>query len=102
MIWRGLRNSFFSISSLCRRIIGYIVFPYEEVLEANGVKGKTLSNIRNLYGVFGYERIFGRTDIMNVLGITSSPASALISRMKNAKIIEPVKGLGKGRYRFVP
>lgn len=78
------------------------MFPYEEVLEANGVKGKTLSNIRNLYGVFGYERIFGRTDIMNVLGITSSPASALINRMKNAKIIEPVKGLGKGRYRFVP
>lgn len=78
------------------------MFPYKEVLEANGVKEKTLNNIRNLYGVFEYERIFGRTDIMNILGITSSPASALINRMKNAKIIEPVKGLGKGRYRFVP
>lgn len=70
-------------------------------MKKNEVKGKTLSNIKKLYESFGYEKIFSRSDVMDVLAITPSPASVLINRMKIADIIKPVRGLGKGKYRFV-
>lgn len=53
----------------------------------------------NLYRAFQLEHIFSRQDVMK---ITSSPASVLIKKMKVCGIIEPVKGIGKGRYRFKP
>lgn len=56
----------------------------------------------NLYRAFQLEHIFSRQDVMDVLKITSSPASVLIKKMKVCGIIEPVKGIGKGRYRFKP
>lgn len=77
-------------------------FPYELILEENNIKGKTRKNMVNLYRAFLLEYIFSRQDIMDVLKITSSPASVLIKKMKVCGIIEPVKGIGKGRYRFKP
>lgn len=77
-------------------------FPYYKELADHSIKGKTFSNIKTLYWNFGLEKIFGRTEVMEALGITASPSSELISRMKNSGIIEPVKGMGKGKYRFRP
>lgn len=77
-------------------------FPYELILEENNIKGKTGKNMLNLYRAFQLEHIFSRQDVMDVLKITSSPASVLIKKMKACGIIEPVKGIGKGRYRFKP
>lgn len=56
----------------------------------------------NLYRAFQLEHIFSRQDVMDILKITSSPASVLIKKMKVCGIIEPVKGIGKGKYRFKP
>lgn len=77
-------------------------FPYELILEENNIKGKTGKNMLNLYRAFQLEHIFSRQDVMDILKITSSPASVLIKKMKVCGIIEPVKGIGKGRYRFKP
>ena len=50
--------------------------------------------------VFGSETVFSRRDVIAVLGITASPASALIQKVLEAQVIAPVSGQGKGRYRF--
>ncbi|HJC22505.1 MAG TPA: hypothetical protein H9761_02230 [Candidatus Eisenbergiella merdavium] len=44
--------------------------------------------------------IFGRSDVMKVIGIRSSRASDLLKDMAEHGIIEPVCGHGKGKYRF--
>ena len=62
---------------------------------------RTRNNIMALYDAFGKERIFGRTDVIKALAITPSPASALIKKMLELGLIENVRGLGKGKYRFV-
>ena len=62
---------------------------------------RTRNNIMALYDAFGKERIFGRTEVINALTITPSPASALIKKMLELGLIENVRGLGKGKYRFV-
>lgn len=55
----------------------------------------------DLYHHCGFDTAFARADIMQITGITSSPAGSLINKLKDAELIEPVVGQGKGKYRFV-
>lgn len=61
---------------------------------------RTKKNIQMLRDALGNDRIFGRSDVMNILGITASPASALIKNMLEYGVIKPQKGYGKGKYTF--
>ena len=47
---------------------------------------------------FGTQTVFGRSDVVDVLGITASPTSALIKKLLEAGKIEAVTGHGKGKY----
>ena len=64
------------------------------------VSERTKKNIQMLRDALGNDRIFGRSDVMNILGITASPASALIKKMLENGVIKPQKGYGKGKYTF--
>ncbi|MBR6458681.1 MAG: Fic family protein [Actinomycetaceae bacterium] len=75
-------------------------FPYGGVLKAAGFKAKRLRYVEKLYQSFGKERVFGRGDVVEILGITSSPASELLKRLLDTGVIVPVSGKGKGKYRF--
>ena len=66
----------------------------------DGISRKTADNIRTLYSTFGKDKFFGRSDVMQALGITASPASLLIKRMLEADLIIPLVGKGKGKYLF--
>ena len=68
-----------------------------------GLKAKTTTKetMVKLYRQFGFDTAFARADIMKLAGVTSSPAGALIDKLKEAGLIEPVVGQGKGKYRFV-
>ncbi len=61
---------------------------------------KTKQHIQRLFSAFGYDKFFGRTELMNVLEITASPASELIKKMLESELIYPLKGKGKGKYLF--
>ena len=61
---------------------------------------RTLAHIDILFEKFGYDKIFGRSAIMDILKLKSSGASKLISNLLQADIIEPVSGHGKGKYKF--
>ena len=66
------------------------------------LSNKTVTNIVRLFSRFGYQVIFGRTEVMEVLGLSHSAASDLIKRLADLKITEAVSGMGKGKYRFNP
>ena len=72
-----------------------------EVLEKKTISSRTKANITKLYNKFGNEKIFGRGDVMAVLGITERPATALIGRMYELEFTERIAGAGKGKYRFI-
>ena len=67
---------------------------------AEDVSKKTKQHIQELFETFGYDQFFGRTEVMRILSITASPASTLIKRMLEMKLIYPIKGNGKGKYLF--
>ena len=66
----------------------------------DGVKPKTKAHIGKLFAAFGHDKIFGRTDVMRLLGLTASPASELLRKMHQLGLTEAVTGSGKGKYVF--
>ena len=62
---------------------------------------KTVSHIQKMVETFGFDEIFGRNTVAELLGLSSSSVSKLFSKLIKAEIIEPVSGYGKGKYRFV-
>lgn len=62
---------------------------------------KTILHIHRMLEKFGFSEIFGRSAIVELLGLQNSSASKLISKLVQAGIIEPISGYGKGKYRFL-
>ena len=78
----------------------YIDTPKQYIEVSNAVSKKTKQHIEELYRKYGYDQFWGRTEVMETLSITASPASTLIKRMLDMRLIYPVKGKGKGKYLF--
>ena len=72
----------------------------EEKLDGLQFKEITKAKIRALYQRFGSDLTFSRTDVMEVTGISLSPAGDLIRKMKEAGLIEKVYGHERGLYWF--
>ncbi len=61
---------------------------------------KTTVHIQRLFDKFGFDEIFGRSAVMELLELKSSGASKFLSNLVQADIIESVSGYGKGKYKF--
>lgn len=61
---------------------------------------ETTVHIHRLFEKFGFDEVFGRSAVMELLQLKSSGASKLISNLVQSDIIEPVSGHGKGKYKF--
>ena len=74
----------------------------ESVLSEKGsnFSVKTTVHIHRLFEKFGFDEVFGRRVVMEVLELKASGASKLLSNLVQADIIEPVSGHGKGKYKF--
>lgn len=74
----------------------------ESVLSEKGsdFSVKTTVHIHRLFEKFGFDGVFGRSAVMELLELKGSGASKLLSNLVQADIIEPVSGHGKGRYKF--
>ena len=72
---------------------------FESLLADLGTSTPTKENILKLFQHFGFDTIFARADVMRVAGITATPATELMRKMKAANLIESAKG--RGKYMFV-
>ena len=61
---------------------------------------KTAVHIRRMFEKFGYDEVFGRSAVIELLDLKNSSASKFLSNLVQADIIEPVSGHGKGKYKF--
>ena len=74
---------------------------FEMLLLELKAKTTTKETMVKLYRKFGFDIAFARADIMKLAGITSSPAGSLLDKLKEAGLVEPVVGKGKGKYKFI-
>ncbi|MDO4719194.1 MAG: Fic family protein [Peptostreptococcaceae bacterium] len=65
------------------------------------VSEKTIRHVLLLFEKCGKERVFGRSFAEEVTGLGSTRASEILKILLENEIIEPVKGQGKGKYRFL-
>ena len=74
----------------------------ESVLSEKGrdFSVKTTIHIHRLFEKFGFDEVFGRSAVMELLELKGSGASKHLSNLVKADIIEPVSGHGKGKYKF--
>lgn len=77
-------------------------YPYDDILKAAGFTPKTRTHAQCMFSLFGYETVFGRGEVMELLDIKASAASELLRKLLSAGVIHPTKGMGKGKYRFAP
>lgn len=74
----------------------------ESVLSEKGkdFSVKTVVHIRRMFEKFGYEEVFGRRAVIDLLDLKNSSVSKLLSNLVQADIIIPISGYGKGKYQF--
>ena len=74
----------------------------ESILSVKGrdFSVKTTVHIHRIFEKFGFDEVFGRSAVMQLLELKSSGASKLLSNLVQADLIEPVFGHGKGKYKF--
>ena len=82
--------------------IGDTKVDIESVISEKGsdFSVKTIVHIHRLFEKFGFDEVFGRSAVMELLELKGSGASKLFSNLVQTDIIEPVSGHGKGKYKF--
>ena len=101
----GLYNRNFNISVLLDEEkvgIGNAKVDIESILSKKGrdFSAKTMVHIHRLFKKFGFDKVFGRSSVMELLELKGSGASKFLSDLLDTKIIEPVSGYEKGKYKF--
>ncbi len=73
---------------------------FKQKLMDSGYTKKIKQNILKLYEEIGTE-VFGNSRVVEILGCSEVTATSYLKRMEDElKIIVPVEGMGKGKYRF--
>ena len=61
---------------------------------------KTASHLCYLLEEYGFQTIFGRSDVQQALGLKPTRSTELLKKAAEKGILEPVSGFGKGKFRF--
>lgn len=73
----------------------------EAAIDGLNASQATIKKAKEVYKNMGTDGIFGRSDVSSITGDSVTAAGNLISKLKAASLIVPVKGYGKGKYRFI-
>lgn len=68
---------------------------------SRNISEKTICHALDLYYQYGKDDYFGRSCVEQITGLKSSGASKFIKILLDSRVIEPVKGHGKGKYHFL-
>ncbi len=71
---------------------------FETRIAGLDVTAPTKGNIMKIYQKFGDNIVFSRADVMKVTGLTATPATELMRKLRNNGLIG--SAAGRGKYRF--
>ena len=72
----------------------------DELLARLRLTQPTRENIKKLASAMKDGEIFGRSRIMEIVGLSNGPAGDMINTMLRNGLLDSVRGHGKGKYRF--
>lgn len=77
-------------------LFGKEAFKYEVLYENNSI-----INILNVYDEIEKNQIFGTKEIKEILDCSPSTARAVMTKLRDMKVVKAVNGKGKGKYVFI-
>lgn len=72
----------------------------EVAIERLNANANTIRKAKAIFSKIGTDLVFGRSDVAAITNSTVTAAGNLISKLKEAGVIEAVIGYGKGKYKF--
>ena len=75
----------------------------EQLLSECGKRSYNVTVTKNMitiHSTIAVDQIFGESDVVKILGCSRSTASDLMKRLKDANLVMPIQGKGKGKYRL--
>ena len=72
----------------------------EAAINSLNANKNTKENVKKLFAYMSFDGVFGRNDIIGLVNISITAAGNLINKLKEAGLIEPIIGRGKGKYKF--
>ena len=94
-----LQNRTMHVSGKLKQDFDPVKQDFDRLTRA-GISVRTSNNVLKLLGRFGFDAPFGREDLINELGITKSPASEILNKLRSIGAVLPARGAGRGKYRF--
>jgi len=73
----------------------------EVAIDGLNASQATIEKAKAVFASMGIDGVFGRSDIAAITNDSVTAAGNLITKLKNADLIEAVSGFGKGKYKFV-
>ena len=71
-----------------------------QICENHSYSSLVINNIKKIYSKIGTNRVFGASDVRNILDCAQSTATDLIKRLRTIEVLISITGQGKGKYRF--
>lgn len=76
----------------------FLVRLYKKIQKGLNIRTTTINQIKNIFDEFGYNRVFSREDIKNILNVKDTRATNIISLLLENEFIEKTEGT---KYIFV-
>lgn len=73
----------------------------DQIIESLDIAQPTRVNLKKLRANIAEMQVFGRSEVMRITEVESTRAGQLLNLMLKNRMVESVKGQGKGRYRWV-
>lgn len=73
---------------------------FKNALSELPASAPTKEKIYKVFLLYGFDQVFGRSEIVDCAGLAPSSAGKFLRKLKDNDIIEPVTGQGKGKYKF--
>ena len=72
----------------------------KEQIISKGYQQPTKEKLLKIHDVMEVNRVFSVADVVKELSCPDSTARNIMKKLRELNVLEPVKGMGKGKYRF--
>ena len=91
------QNSMFDLQN---STVGPQKSTVEQLLNDHGVYSNRKELVMKMIDIYSYNQLFSRSIIKDDLHISDDKAAEILRLLKSLDLIDPVKGQGKGKYKF--
>ena len=96
-----VRTSVIGLESSAIQPQKLVIDLLKSAIQKQNYKEPTPTNIIRVYENIDTNQVFSTKEIVNILGCSPSTSREIMVKLREMKVVCEVKGMGKGKYRFL-